>query len=685
TTSRSIARYLQKHWLRALLLALIGFAVHAPALQGQLIWDDQYLARDNPFIKSPVLAIEAFRHYLFLDSFSAHYRPVQNLSLMFDYFFWNTNTFGFHLSNVLLHLAAGVLLYFLLRRIFDSLGQLSRKIDNSILALAVAAVWMVHPVHSAAVDYISGRADSLAFAFAAAAWLLFFKARDRASRISRAIFYFFAASSALAALCSRESALIWVALFLLYLFAFGKSSRRSKSLTLAACVLIVASYAALRQLPQQRPGSAPSMGWSAPVRAILVLRALGDYSRLIVFPSNLHMERTIFDGPAFQSETARDSAIALEYLSILGGIVLASLGAASFWRGTAQRARIFGAAWFVIGFLPISNIVDLNATVAEHWLYLPSVGALIFIAACAVELRIRKWHAAAALTLIVAALAARSSFRSSDWVDPQTFYTRTAEAGGTSGRVSVNLGQIYINNGDYAKAERLFRNVLKFQPDYTIARNNLANALSQLGRDDEAKQVLAEATAGAHESRRDYPRTWIAAVNYARMLDSQNDSAGAIEVLRKAHADYPETWELVSYESELHRRANDLCEAIELVRPFAEKTWWHYAAWMALGRLYAENEDVDLAHRALLHASWLDLRASDPLNLIALMQMRQNHLDDAFRSQRRAVARQPEQPHQYVLLSNILDKMGRTEESRAALAQVSRLRALAATSPPHPL
>jgi Flp pilus assembly protein TadD len=65
--------------------------------------------------------------------------------------------------------------------------------------------------------------------------------------------------------------------------------------------------------------------------------------------------------------------------------------------------------------------------------------------------------------------------------------------------------------------------------------------------------------------------------------------------------------------------------------------------------------------------------------------MRQNHLDDAFRSQRRAVARQPEQPHQYVLLSNILDKMGRTEESRAALAQVSRLRALAATSPPHPL
>src|SRR6184192_2216333 len=79
---------LQRTWVRCALLALLGFAVHFPSLQGQLIWDDQYLARDNPFIKSPVLILESFRHYLFLDSFSAHYRPVQNITYLVDYFFW---------------------------------------------------------------------------------------------------------------------------------------------------------------------------------------------------------------------------------------------------------------------------------------------------------------------------------------------------------------------------------------------------------------------------------------------------------------------------------------------------------------------------------------------------------------------------------------------------------------------
>ena len=53
------------------MLAAVSILIHSPALQGERIWDDQYLAHDNPFIKSPVLILESFRHYLFLDSLSA--------------------------------------------------------------------------------------------------------------------------------------------------------------------------------------------------------------------------------------------------------------------------------------------------------------------------------------------------------------------------------------------------------------------------------------------------------------------------------------------------------------------------------------------------------------------------------------------------------------------------------------
>src|SRR2546423_11757691 len=111
----------ERKWLRFVLLALFGFGVHFPALPGELIWDDSFLARDNPFIKSPILVFEAFRHHLLLDSLSMHYRPVQSLSYMLDYFFWNTDTYGFHLSNVLWHVGSGLLLFALLQRLLPGL------------------------------------------------------------------------------------------------------------------------------------------------------------------------------------------------------------------------------------------------------------------------------------------------------------------------------------------------------------------------------------------------------------------------------------------------------------------------------------------------------------------------------------------------------------------------------------
>ncbi len=110
---------------------------------------------------------------------------------------------------------------------------------------------------------------------------------------------------------------------------------------------------------------------------------------------------------------------------------------------------------------------------------------------------------------------------------------------------------------------------------------------------------------------------------------------------------------------------------------FARDHWWHYGAAVALGRLYAETGDIARADAALSHASWLDVHDAEALHLFALIKLRQNHFEEAFRAQRRAISRQPDQPSQYILLSNILERMGRNDEARAALAQVSRLRALA--------
>lgn len=677
-----VTRALSTNWLRALLLFLIAAAVRTPSLGGDFVWDDDFLARDSPFIKSPLLIFEVFRHYLFPDSFSGHYRPVQNLSFLVDYYFWNTNTFGFHLTNLVLHAASAVVLFFLLQCLLRPLHRPEWFAGNSgfvsALAFFVALLWAVHPVHSAAIDYISGRADSLAFLFAAGGWLLVLRTSEAPGGVQRYLLYASAALLGLLALCSRETACLWFVLFLLHTLVFSSSpDRRRQALTVAACLGLFAIYYGLRQLPPPRPGPGPSQGWGAPVRAVLALRALGDYGRLMVFPGNLHMERTVVNPENYSNTATWQQSIGSEYLSIGGLFLIALLAAGCRWRGNGQTLRIFGTAWFVIGYLPISNLVELNATCAEHWLYLPSVGLLIFLAGVTLDLPAHYRPALAAFaSLAVVALGVRSAVRSGDWASAETFYERTVAAGGDSMRVSTNLAEIYAGRRDFAKAEKILRHLLGVIPDFPMARNGLARVLLEQGKKKEAEALFAGSAKKTPETKKYYPRTWIAVVNLARLLHLENRDKEALAALDKARRDYPEAWEVVSLQSELLRQIRQTNSAFPLVANFAQSHWWHYGAALALGRLYAQDGDAEHAVEALRHASRLDVHEVDALNLIAQMRLRQNRLSDAYEVQKTAVARQPDAPSQYLLLSDILTKMGQLEEARDAMAQSARLKAV---------
>jgi tetratricopeptide (TPR) repeat protein len=681
---RKMGAVFKRTWVRCVILASLGFAVHFPALQGQLIWDDQYLAHENPLIKSPLLVLENFRHHLFLGSFSSHYRPVQNISYIVDYLIWNTDLYGFHLSNILWHVASGILLFLLLEKLLGGLLEnggavVGRRSIFAAAAFCVALLWVVHPVHSAAVDYISGRADSLAFFFSCGAWLLYLRAQTASRRLVRASLFLLAGIGLLLALCSRESALLWLSIFLLHLFVFeNKMALRSKCLVAILCLCVAGTYAGLRQLPERQAHASPAMGWSAPVRATLIFRALGDYGRLLSWPTKLHMERTVFDPDSLQSNTGWRKEIEVEYLSVGGLLMAIMLLIGAYRKGFARPVRAFGAAWFFLAFLPVSNLFDLNATVAEHWLYLPSVGFLIFATGCCLEFPRTLFRFVAPLACLAAlALGARSFVRSTDWVDEETFYRRTLAAGGTSIRMALNLGQIYSLRGDFPQAEALYRRILKISPDYFVARTNLGDALVHQGKMEEANALFAAANQAAEQRRREDPRTWLAPLNIAHMRYKERDFEGALAVTTKALADYPGVWELVSYEAELTRKLRGAQAALPVIREFADSHWWHKGAFMALGQLWAEQGIAEKAEAALRHASWLDIHDAESLNLIAAMKVRQNRLDAACATQRRAVARQPDQPHQYVLLSDILEKMGRHDEAQAALAQVQVLQALA--------
>lgn len=694
---RSLCNYWDHQWVRFALLITFGIAARFPALQGQLLWDDTHLVADNPFIRSPLLILEAFRHSLFPDSFGGHYRPVQTVSYIFDYLLWNGESYGFHVSSVLWHVLGGCLLYKLLQKLIRSAsvtlpgsnagdtGATSVEIMD-VAAFFAAFLWIVHPAHSAAIDYVSGRADSLTCVFSCAGWLLYLRAREVRSLPVRCVVYDLAALSGLLALCSRESGFIWLFLFLFHLFVFDRrTALKSKLLALVCCVAVTVVYAGLRQLPAKSPINQPSNSQTSDQtpskRAVLMLRALGDYGQLMVWPANLHMERTVQESPEPRENAEWRNAIPIKFLALAGLVFGALLLYGAFRPGPTRTIRIFGMSWFVLAYLPTSNLIDLNATVAEHWLYLPSIGFFVLVVGCALELPRRTLRLATiAACLAVCGLTVRSFIRSSDWVTPETFYSRTLLAGGSSLRMAVNLAGIYSQRGENAKAERILRKVVRIDPSYLVARNNLGSALTAQGKATEAETLYNSASNPTPEERENFPHSWAAALNLAHAAHNRNDDQTALAIIDKARRDHPGTWAVLSFEAELLRRTQGPAAAFPLVQNFVNENWWHCEASIALGRLFSEMGDIACAEDAWYRASWLDVHDVEALNLMAQLDVRLGRLDDAVKIQRRALSRQPSQPRQYLILGEILQKMGRADEAQAALAQVSKMKAIADAS-----
>ena len=670
---RRLSPVLQKTWVKVAVLLASAFLVHVPSLQGQLIWDDSYLVGESPFFRSPIFCFEVFRHYLFLDSFAGHYRPVQNLSYILDYLVWNGDLYGYHLSNVLWHAGAGILLFFLLRRLFAASAQTGQlRVRLHIGAFLVALLWVLHPVHSAAVDYISGRADSLAFAFSCGAWLLYLRGRGSKLRVVQITCYAAAALSLLLGLCSREIAFVWVAIFVAHLLLTRQTSVRHRTATVLVALLILGAYVGLRQLPVAQPGQTSMASWSGAARAGLMARALGDYVRVTVWPTGLHMERSVIEERMFRPGWANQ--FAFTSVSLLGILAAAALIAGGFKRGPGQWLRVFGALWFAFGFLPISNLVDLNATSAEHWLYLPLVGLLLVVLGWAVELPTRAYQLAIVCSLIMAtALGIRSTIRSSDWLDAQVFYERTVAAGGWSPRVAVNLAIIYGHQGRLDEARGLLERSLAKWPDYPLARSHLAVILSLQGAKTESDRMFEAVAAAAPEQKAAYPRTWTASIQLARRAVSEGKDDEALRVLANARELEPKVWPLAQMQSEIIRRTQGPEAALPLIQEFADANWWQYSAFLAIGKLKAQQGDAPAALRALAHASRLDIRETEALNLITRIELRAQNLSGALASQKRAVSRQPDQPSQYRLYAEVLMQMGRTEQANEAVKTADSL------------
>jgi tetratricopeptide (TPR) repeat protein len=677
---RALLRFSAGCFWPAFVLCAAAFAVYVPCLNGELIWDDHFLVGENPFFKSPIFIAEVFRHYLYPDSLSVYYRPVQNLSYMVDYWLGGGDPLLYHFSNILYHGAAAVLLFLLLKRLLPSLTR--TRFDPAHLftiAFGTALLWCVQPVHNAAVAYISGRADSLAMLLALGAWLLVLRGEENERRETRYALFAAAWLLALLALCAKEIALVWIGLFAIQQAFFDQEGRRRRITAIAFALTVLAAYAAIRHgvaLSDSRPAlaSGPVQPFSA--RGLLTLRALGDYCRLLFFPGNLHMERTVFAADAYRDAASWVRGLSLEYLSILGLLTLCGGVWACVAKGPGRRLRVFGVAWFGVGFLPVSNLFPLKAEVAEHWVYMPSIGFLLVIAGSVLAVPAR-WQRVAVTALLFAAvpLGIRTAIRSADWTDAATFFKRTIADGGFSDRAALSLANVYTQRGELPKAEAVLRDAARRFPDSAVARINLGANLIAQDRRAEAETFLRFNTADAVRIARDTPRTWRAALHLAHLLHDEKKTAEAMETLDGAIARHPATGELVRYKAELVRQTAGSAAAVAVLEPFAAAQWWNYQVGFQLGQLRAEAGDLAGASAEWMRAASLDIHRPEPFNALARAALAGGRLEQARAAQSRAVRRAPDQPGQLLLLAAILDELHRTEEARALVQKAESLRA----------
>lgn len=481
-----------------MLIIAATFLVYWPALRNGFVWDDTALVLRDPLIRSGTLLGESFRHFLFLDATASNfYRPMQRLSFIADYrWFGFDHPGGWHATSILAHAGAAVALFFLTEKLLAL-----AKVTPRGWALGIALLWAIHPLHTSAVTYVSGRADPLAALFGFSALALGLASLEATRRV-----WLWRLGTALGlalALLSKESGVTFLLIWILVLF-WRRVSWRTLGIWTVILAAVIGGYGALRFTAAKTPPPVPPPTPLA-IRPILAARAFAEYASLVVAPVTLRMERDVSTKPPETLETTMQNARVREYQTLAGVLLL--IGFVLWIKFVVRRApaAAFSLAAFVVAYVPISNAFSLNATVAEHWLYVPLAFLLLAVAQTLRGFGGRENGRSfplprplrIALTGLLAAWAigfgVRTFLRQADWRDQRTFLERNLAGGGDSPRMLMNLANVELAAGNSARALELYREAARRAPDQPIIALGLATVLMRSRDFAGARQALERA------------------------------------------------------------------------------------------------------------------------------------------------------------------------------------------------
>lgn len=609
-----------------------------PALHNGFVWDDTALVLRDPLIRSPLLLGEGLRHFLFLDATASDFfRPLQRAVYTLDYAAGGFTPWVYHFTSILVHAAAALAL-FEFGRLLLARGNQRTDPDaacspQTALAFAAALLWAIHPIHTSAVVYVAGLADPLAalLGFGGLALLL----------ANRRVAAGFCLGGALFAKESGVFALL-VGLGFAWQMAAemefqptdeiasktGNARPQSRWTAFARvalpALLMAVLYFGLRTTAERTPPPAPEPV-PVVVRPILALRAVAEYAGLLVAPINLRMERDVSTRTGGTMGPTLAAAGLREFQTLIGAVLLCGM-AIWFRRSTlgATRACLLAA---LAAYLPVSNLFALNATVAEHWMYVPS--AFLFLAVAAFvggrlnlagggvrdskDLKDEKWKsftgnplAVAALSLFavwLVALGFRTVVRCADFRTPEAFFQATIRDGGDTERMFINLAGLELKQGDIRGAIRDFHEALARKPNQPLAMLGLAGALIRQHSWTEARWWVRRCEA--------VPLIRAEALIDHAVVDFQESGVDRADLLREAALINPRFWPTRKrYISHLIERG-DTEQALRELRAVVGEQPYRAETWAMLGTLLEKTGSQVLAGRMFQEAHLRDIHLAD--------------------------------------------------------------------------
>lgn len=478
-TAAPTPRPRSRAWWYAACLLVGGITVFANSFSIPFVYDDHLTVVDNPHI--PHLWSLSHALATFPPSPVAG-RPLVGFSLAVNYAFGGLVPWGYHALNLAIHLLAAVLLFGIVRRTLARPAATPQiRVAADPLAFASALIWLIHPLQTEVVDYVSQRTESMMGMF----YLLTLYAAIRAMAADRHAARWSAAAVAASALgmACKEPMVTAPAMVLLYDAVFcagsvGGALRARRTLYVG----LAATWIILIVLVAQGPRG-NSAGFSTGVspatyllnQAVMVVA----YLRLAVWPHGL-----VLDYGATPSALLRDV-----WLFGLGVVALLLLTAAA-WR--MRPALAFLGTWFFVTLAPSSSLVPVATEVgAERRMYLP-LAALVVLGTVGGFMLVKRltrersgWTrpiAAASLVAICLALGALTLSRNAEYQSEEGIW-RTVLARRPHGRAHQNLAVILKDQGRREEALSHYRQAVGDHPE---AYYGLGLELQAGGRYDEA-------------------------------------------------------------------------------------------------------------------------------------------------------------------------------------------------------